>query len=133
MRYNLLLASLVIPLFAPAWLCAGPVLLSDQYSASELQPTKFVVVLDGISRDVLPERFPDGTSRLRCDLGDIADGAHTVKVKAVNSAVNPRAPLESADVILSFRKAGSLVERMKAESEKLPATRTPKGYLKEDH
>ena len=124
---------LVLLFFVPAWVYSGPLLVSDPYSASELQPTKFVVVFDGISRDAFPEQFPDGTSRLRCDLGDVADGVHTVKVKAVNSAVNPQAPLESADVILSFRKAGSRIERTKAESEKRPATRTLKGYLKENY
>ncbi|HME43446.1 MAG TPA: hypothetical protein VKF36_10205 [Syntrophorhabdales bacterium] len=134
MRYvqNFLL-NLIILLFAPASLFAGPVLVCDPYPVTELQPTRFVVVLDGTSRDVLPEQYPDGSSRLNHDLGEIADGVHTVKVKAVNSVANPQSPLESAWVAISFMKTGSQIVRTKDESEKLPPTRTFKGYLRDEH
>jgi hypothetical protein len=120
--------SLIILLLAPAWLLGGPVLMCDPYGVTDLQPTKFVVVVDGAVYDVLPEQYPDGSSRLRYDLGEIADGAHTVKVKAVNSV---RA-LESAEVAISFRKTGSEIVSMKDEAEKRPPSRTYKGYLKDE-
>jgi len=134
MRYvqNFLL-NLIIPLLVPAWLSAGPMLVCDPYPVTELQPTSFVVVLDGTTHDVVPERYPDGSSRLNHDLGKIGDGAHTAKVKAVNSAVNPQTPLESAWVTISFMKAGSQIARTKDESEKLQPTRTFKGYLRDEH
>ena len=132
MRYlETFVLSAIVLLLAPAWLLAGPTLMCDPYSVTELQPTKFVVVLDGTDYDVLPEQYPDGSSRLRYDLGEIADGAHTVKVKAVNAAVNPTKPLESAWVAISFSKTGSQVLRMKDESEKMPPTRTFNDYLKD--
>ena len=126
------LLNLIILLFAPASLLAGPMLVCDPYPVTELQPTNFVVVLDGTTRDVAPERYPDGSSRLTYDLGEIPDGVHTVKVKAVNSAVNPQTPLESAWVTISFMKAGSQIARTKDESEKIPPTRTFKGYLRDE-
>ena len=127
-----LLFSLIGLLLAPAWLLAGPALMCDPYPVTELQPTKFVVVLDGTTRDVLPEQYPDGSSRLNHDLGEIADGVHAVKVKAVNSAVNAQAPLESAWVGFSFMKTGSQILRIKDDTEKRPPSRTYKGYLKDD-
>ena len=134
MRYpETFVLSLIVLLLAPAWLLAGPVLVCDPYPVTELQPTKFVVVVDDTAHDVLPERYPDGSSRLRYDLGEIADGVHTVKVKAVNSAVNPQSPLESAWVAISFMKTGSQIVRTKDESEKIPPTRTFKGYLRDEH
>ena len=133
MRYLMrLFSNLIIPLLAPCALFAGPTLTSDPYPVTELQPTKFVVILDGTAREVLPEHYPDGSSRLRYDLGEIADGVHTVKVKAVNSAVNPASPLESAEVTVPFRKTGSQIERIRDESEKRPPTRTLKGYLRDE-
>ena len=128
----------IILLLAPTYLLAGPVLICDPSPVTELQPTKFVVVLDGVAHDVLPEQYPDGSSRLRYDLGEIADGVHSVKVKAVNSVVNsvvkadPASPLESAWVAISFRKTGSQIVRIKDEAEKLPPTRTFKGYLRDE-
>jgi hypothetical protein len=127
-----LFLSLIILLLGPAWLLAGPVLMCDPYPVTELQPTRFVVVLNGTARDVLPEQYPDGSSRLKYDLGKIADGVHTVKVKAVNSAVNAQSPLESAWVGFSFMKTGSQIVRIKDESEKRPPSRTYKGYLKDE-
>ncbi len=121
----------VFILFAgAAQLLAGPVLICDPYPVTELQPTRFAVSVDGTVYDVPPERYPDGSSRLRYDLGEIADGTHTIKVKAVNSAANPATPLESTEVALSFRKEGSQIVRTKDESEKRPPSRTFKGYLK---
>ncbi len=121
MRYPVcILLNLIILPLVPCALLAGPILLCDPYPITELQPTKFVVVLDGTAHDVLPEQYPDGSSRLRYDLGDISDGVHTVKVKAVNSV----RVLESAEVALSFRKTGSQILRIKDEAEKLPPTRT---------
>jgi hypothetical protein len=129
MRYSeTFLLTLITLLLAPAFLFAGPVLMCDPYPVTELQPTKFVVILDGTARDVLPDQYPDGSSRLRYDLGEIADGAHTVKVKAVNSV---RA-LESAEVAISFRKKGSQIVRIKDEAEKRPPSRTFKGYLRDE-
>ena len=130
MRYlNVLVLCLILFLLGPASLLAGPVLLCDPYPVTELQPTKFVVVLDGAARDVLPERYPDGSSRLRLDLVEITDGAHTVKVKAVNSARS----LESAEVVISFRKTGLQIVPIKGEAEKRPPSRTYKGYLKDEY
>ena len=129
MRYpKTAVLALIISLFAPLSLIAGPILLCDPYSATELQPTKFVVVFDGMARDVLPERYPDGSSRLRYDLGEIADGVHTVKVKAVNSV----RVLESAEVAISFGKTGSQIVPMKGEAEKRPPSRTYKGYIRDE-
>ncbi len=65
---------------------------------------------------------------VRYDLGEIADGVHTVKVKAVNSV----RVLESAEVTISFRKTGSEIVRMKDEAEKRPPSRTYKGYLRDE-
>ena len=133
MRYaQTLLLGLVVLVCSSASLFAGPVLVCDPYPVTELQPTNFVVVLDGTARDVVPERYPDGSSRLNHDLGEIGDGIHTVKVKAVNSVANPQTPLESAWVAISFMKTGSQIVRTKDESEKLPPTRTFKGYLRDE-
>ncbi|HUJ89152.1 MAG TPA: hypothetical protein VLX12_03075 [Syntrophorhabdales bacterium] len=139
MRYiQTFLLNLIILLFAPASLFAGPVLICDPSPVTELQPTKFVVVLDDVAHDVLPEQYPDGSSRLRYDLGEIADGVHSVKAKAVNSVVksvvkaDSALPLESAWVAISFRKTGSQIVRIKDEAEKLPPTRTFKGYLRDE-
>ena len=115
-------------LLAPTYLLAGPVLIGDPSPVTELQPTKFVVVIDGVAHDVFPEQYPDGSSRLRYDLGEIADGVHTAKVKAVNSVRG----LESAEIAISFRKTGSQIVRIKDEAEKLPPTRTFKGYLRDE-
>ena len=120
--------SAIILFLGPVWLFAGTVLMCDPYPATELQPTKFVVVFDGTAGDVLPEQYPDGSSRLRYDLGEVADGVHTVKVKAVNSV----RVLESAEVAISFRKTGSQIVRVKDEAEKLSPTRTFKGYLRDE-
>ena len=120
--------NLIILFLAPHALFAGSVLMCDPYQATELQPTKFVVVFDGTAHDALPERYPDGSSRLRYDLGEIADGPHTVRVKAVNSVV----ALESAEVAISFRKTGSQIVRTKDDSERLAPSRTFKGYLKDE-
>jgi hypothetical protein len=127
------LLNLIILFLAPVWLFAGPVLMCDPYPVTELQPTEFVVVFDGgADRHVVPQQYPDGSSRLWYDLGEIADGIHTVKAKAVNSAINSTSPLESAWVAISFRKTGSQIVRIKDESEKLPPTRTFKGYLRDE-
>jgi hypothetical protein len=131
MRYSLLL-SLISILLGPAWLSAGPVLMGDPYPVAGVQPTKFVVEIDGISRDVLPEKSPDGRLFFRYDLGQIADGVHTARIKAVNSVVDKKKPKESVWVTISFRKTGSEITRIKDESEKLTPTRTFKGYLKEE-
>jgi hypothetical protein len=132
-RFETLFVGMTFVLLWSAWLHAGPVLVCDAYSVNQLQPTKFVVVIDGVSRDVLPERFPDGTSRLRHDLGEIADGTHTVKVKAVNSVVSPGSLLESAEIVISFGKKGSQILSIKNESDKRIPTRDFRGYLKEEH
>jgi hypothetical protein len=134
MRYFArLFLNLIIPLLTPYVLFAGPTLISDPYPVTALQPTQFVVVCDGTTREVLPEQYPDGTSRLNYELGEIADGVHTVKVKAVNTAAhsNPQSPLESAWVAVSFRKAGSQIVFVKEESEKRPPSRMLKGYLRD--
>ncbi len=53
MRYpETFLLTLITLLLAPAFLFAGPVLMCDPYPATELQPTKFVVVFDGTARPV---------------------------------------------------------------------------------
>ncbi len=122
------LFSLAVLLLRPASLFAEPTILSDPYAITELQPTKFVLVLDGIARDVLPEKYPDGTSRLNYQLTQIADGVHTVRVKAVNAPHK----LESAEVSFSFRKSGQELTRIKDESDKRPPSRTFKGYLKDE-
>ena len=131
MRYReTFVFGLIILLLGPASLLAGPILMCDPYPATGLQPTKFVVELDGIAHDVLPEKNPDGSSRLRYDLGEIADGVHTAKVKAVGSAVKSGPRLESAWVAISFRKTGTQIVRIKDETEKLQPTRTF-DYLKD--
>ncbi len=131
MRYReTFVFGLIILLLGPASLLAGPILMCDPYPATGLRPTKFVVELDGTAHDVLPEQNPDGSSRLRYDLGEIADGVHTVKVKAVSSAVKSGPRLESAWVTFSFRKTGTQIVRIKDETEKLQPTRTF-DYLKD--
>ena len=131
MRYvETLVFGLIILLLGPASLLAGPILMCDPYPTTGLQPTKFVVELDGIAHDVLPEQYPDGSSRLRYDLGEIADGVHTAKVRAVSSAVKSGPRLESAWVVISFRKTGTQIVRIKDETEKLQPTRTF-DYLKD--
>jgi hypothetical protein len=131
-----LLLNLIILFSAPASLLAGPILLCNPYPLTELQPTGFVVVFDGgADLPVLPQQYPDGSSRLWYDLGEIADGIHTVKVKAVNSVVKSAGsalPLESAWVAISFRKTGSQIVRVKDDAEKLPPTRTFKGYIRDE-
>ncbi len=118
----------VMLLLIPVFLSAGPILVCDPYPPTELQPTKFVVVLDGKAVDVLPEQYPDGSSALRYDLGTIADGVHTVKVTAVTGVVK----VESAQVTTSFLKTGSQITRIKDEAEKIAPSRSLKGYLKDE-
>jgi hypothetical protein len=128
--------TLILLLLVPASLFAGPILLCDPYPLAELQPTGFAVVFDGGEvRNVPPQQYPDGSSRLWYDLGEIVDGVHSVKVKAVNSVVksaDSALPLESAWVTFSFRKTGSQIVRVKDDSEKRPPSRTLKGYLREE-
>jgi hypothetical protein len=128
MRILLSFLNLNLFLLIPVVLLAGPFLVCDPYPPTELQPTKFVVVFDGSAVDVVPEQYPDGSSFLRRDLGNVADGVHTVKVKAVNSVVN----VESVEVGISFRKTGSQVVRVKDDAEKIPASRSFKGYLRDE-
>jgi hypothetical protein len=126
-----LVCSLIILLLGPASLLAGPVLIGDPYPLTGLQPTGFVVVLDeGTPREVPPKKYPDGTLGLWYELGEIADGVHTVKVKAVGSAVKSGPRLESAWVAISFRKTGTQIVRIKDETEKLQPSRTF-DYLKD--
>jgi hypothetical protein len=128
MRLLLSLLNLNLFLLIPVALLAGPVLVCDPYPVSELQPTKFVVTVNGSPVDVFPEHLPDGSSYLRHDLGSLADDIYTVKVKAVNTVVN----LESSEVSISFRKTGSQVTRVKDDAEKLPASRSYKGYIRDE-
>ena len=128
MRYPVLLLSLITLILAPTYLFAGPLLMCDPYPVTELQPTKFVVVFDGSAVDVVPEQYPDGSSFLRRDLGNVADGIHTVKVKAVNSIVN----VESVEVSISFRKTGFQIVRVKDDGEKIAPSRSFKGYLRDE-
>jgi hypothetical protein len=136
MRYlDAFVLSLIILLLGPASLLAGPVLMGDPYPLTGLQPTGFVVVLDeGTPREVPPKKYPDGTLGLWYELGEIADGVHTVKVKAVKTADksgNKSATrLESPWAATSFRKTGAQIVRIKGEAEKLPPTRTFE-YLKD--
>jgi len=129
---------LIIMFFGPSWLYAGPMLVCDPYSKTELQPTKFVVEIDGKSQEVDPVKSSDGRLYLRYDLGQIADGVHTARIKAVRPADDTKKSKgsteskESAWVSISFRKTGSEVTRIKDESEKLAPTRTLKGYLKDE-
>ena len=129
---------LIIMILGPSWLYAGPMLVCDPYSKTELQPTKFVVEIDGKSQEVDPEKSSDGRLYLRYDLAQLADGIHTARIKAVRSAADAKKSKgsteskESAWVSISFRKTGSEVTRLKDESEKIPPTRTLKGYLKDE-
>jgi len=128
-----LLLSLLVLLFAPAGLLANPVLTCDPYPATGIQPTGFVVVLDEVTtREVPAKKYPDGSLGLWYDIGEIADGIHTVKVKAVKAAGKSAPHLESAWTTFSFRKTGSQIVRVKEESEKLAPTRTLKGYLRDE-
>ena len=128
MRLLLSLLNLNLLLLVPAILLAGPLLVCDPYPVTELQPTKFVVTVNGRTVDVLPEYLPDGSSYLRHDLGSLADGIYTVKVKAANTVVN----LESSEVSISFRKTESQVTRVKDDAEKIPASRSYKDYLRDE-
>ena len=114
----------VLLVAAPALLMAQPFLVSDPYPAKEVQPTKFVVTIGGKSVDVVPQKNTDGSSFLKYDLAQLPDGLHTVKVKAVNSALKQ----ESPEMSLSLQKTGSNVTRAKDESEKIAPSRTFPGY-----
>ena len=128
MRQFLSFLNLSLFLLIPVVLLAGPVLVCDPYPASGIQPTKFVVNVNGRAVDVLPEKHPDGGMYLRYDLGSLADGIYTVRVKAVNAP----AKMESSEVTISFSKTGSQVTRVKDDTEKLPASRSYKGYLRDE-
>ena len=128
MRVFLSFLNLSLFLLIPVVLLAGPVLVCDPYPASGIQPTKFVVNVNGRAVDVLPEKHPDGGLYLRYDLGSLADGIYTVKVKAVNTV----AKMESSDVLISFSKTGSQIVRVKDDAEKIPASRSYKGYLRDE-
>ena len=128
MRVFLSFLNLSLFLLIPVVLLAGPLLVCDPYPATELQPTKFVVSVNGSAVEVLPEKHPGGGSYLRYDLGSLADGIYTVRVKAVNAP----AKMESSEVTISFSKTGSQVTRVKDDTEKLPASRSYKGYLRDE-
>jgi len=117
----------VLLMATPALLIAQPFLVSDPYPAKEVQPTKFVVTIGLKSFDVVPEKNPDGSSFLKYDLSRLPDGIHTVKVKAVNSALKQ----ESPEVSLPLQKTGSKVTRARDEGEKLAPSRTFPGYIRQ--
>lgn len=59
-----------------------PKLVSDAVAKESVE--KYVVVLDGVSVESVPEVVDDATVRLGFDLSGVAPGPHSVQVTAVN-------------------------------------------------
>jgi hypothetical protein len=101
-----LLMVLVIMLFLPMVVSAAPFIKSDPYLPTEVQPTSFVLVIDGGSPiSVVPVAGDVGATGLilKYDVGGVTVGSHTVRVKA---CVNDPAWGEacSAEVPFTFTK-----------------------------
>ena len=100
MKIKKWLVGLFLLLFAcPAF--AGPFIVCDPYPSTAIQPTEFVLVIDGGSPVTSPAVNVVGGVGLRHDLMGIAAGAHNVTVKAVK--VDPVwGRLESANIPFMF-------------------------------
>ena len=63
---------------------AAPFIVCDPYLPTEMQPTSFVLIIDGGSPiSVSPSSFTGGVGLiLEYDVGGVAVGSHTVKIKA---------------------------------------------------
>jgi len=85
-----------------AW--ASPFVVSDPYPADAIQPDGFAVSLDnGPVVETPADRVTSSTVRFKFDVGSVASGNHTIKVKAfVYDATWGR--LESAEAVFSFTR-----------------------------
>jgi hypothetical protein len=79
MKYVLALLFLLIP----SLVLGAPFLVCTPMPAS-YEITEFILEIDGQIISVPPEVLPDGTFRIKYDLAGIANGNHTVRVKAKN-------------------------------------------------
>jgi hypothetical protein len=101
-QFLLILAMVLFPMVV----FAAPFLVCDPYLPTEIQPTSFVLVIDGGNPiSLVPVAGAPGTTGLilKYDVGGVAVGSHTVKVKA---CVNDPAWGEacSAEVPFTFTK-----------------------------
>jgi len=87
---------------ATAW--ASPFVVSDPYPADAVQPDGFAVSLDGGPVVESPaDRVTSSTVRFKYDVGSVAPGNHTIKVKAfVYDATWGR--VESAEAVFTFAR-----------------------------
>lgn len=103
-----------------------PFLVSDPYPADDKRVTKFLVTIDGTTRESAPAKNADGTLYLKYDLGDLPDGTYTLIVKAVNAKGQ-----ESSPATYSFKKMGGTVEPYTppVPKRKIPPSRSYPGHL----
>lgn len=80
-----LLFALILLLGSTLTLQAAPFLVCDPYPTTVVQPTSFLVVLDGAAPvEVAAFRQADNSVRLSYDLSAVSVGNHTVTVTARN-------------------------------------------------
>jgi hypothetical protein len=103
----------------------------DPYPKGREQPTGFSVVAGKLTFQDRPEDLPDGSLRLKFDLGKLPDGEHKIEVRAVNEITKSSSEPASVQIL---KKDGQAVvvttPQTKQEKEKIPPSRTIPGLLK---
>jgi hypothetical protein len=91
----------LLVMLVPSVVFASPFVVSDPYASTVVQPTEFVVRVDGGADVVSPVETVTGGVRLQYDVGGVSAGSHTITVKAVR--IDPIwGRLESTTVNFTF-------------------------------
>jgi hypothetical protein len=121
----------VVSLFTSGFCFGEPFLVSDPYRKTEDQPTRFTILVGKLEFSVPAEKLPDGTVRLKFDLGNLPEGEQAIEIKAVNESTRAESPPVSVQVL---KKDGKVVmvptAEKKPEKEKIPPSRTIPGLIR---
>ena len=132
---------LMLPFLSPSLASAKPFLVSDPYSKSQIQPTRFLFVCGELRFSRAPETLPDGRKRLKLDLAILPQGETTLEIKAVNEglrmeskAVEVRLLKKGLDVsmlppVIGHSPPQEAQEQAPPEKRKIPPSRTYQGHL----
>ena len=115
---------LLVLFVGPGLATAGPFLVSDPYGPDSLQPTAFVVTVNGSAQQVAPVAYPDGSAYLRYDLKDLPDGEHALKVKALNAIWRT----ESIEEEYRIRKKDGVCSPVRDAKDRIAPSRTYPGH-----
>ncbi|HPB39146.1 MAG TPA: hypothetical protein PK125_13435 [Syntrophorhabdus sp.] len=113
-------------ILSATWAFGSPFLVSDPYPREDKGLMKFLVTINGETKESLPAKNADGKLYLKYDLGSLADGIYTVTIKAVNTKGQ-----ESSPATYSFKKTGDRIEPYTppVPKQKIAPTRSYPGHM----